>query len=470
MAIFTESTAPYLCEFLGTFLLVFTVGCNCLGPPSFFAPLSIACVLMVSIYAVGNVSGGHLNPAVSLAIGLSKKAEWPPLLMYMGSQFLGGIVASLGFWALWQHSVPLGPKAPMYEWWQVGLVEVLYTTMLCFVVLNVAAAKRNNPEGNGNQFYALAIGFVIVAGGYAVGGISGACFNPAVSLGLGITGGIMSMAWALLYIVYQVIGAAIASFLFSIVRPEDFLPDQELAGYEPELSTKLTSEFLGTFVLAVTVGLNLITSSPATALSAGAALMCMIYSLGDVSGAHFNPAVTAAVVMSGRNKCSPSDGLMYAAVQILAGLCAGFVYSGVSNGHSTLGFGSTSGPKALYSKYAACEVEFIFTFVLAMAVLCTGTVEGTKSPTGRNYYFALAIGFAVVAGGNACGRVSGGELNPAVTTSISVANFFGGKGDLTNDAIIWSLFQLMGGAFASLIFSVTNAKEYRKKSIQSARK
>ena len=62
------------------------------------------------------------------------------------------------------------------------------------------------------------------------------------------------------------------------------------------------SEFLGVFLLVVTVGLNVIMSSPAVAFSAAAALRCMVYSLGDVSGVLFNPAVTLAVVTSGRKK------------------------------------------------------------------------------------------------------------------------------------------------------------------------
>merc|ERR1719262_2087498 len=67
-----------------------------------------------------------------------------------------------------------------FTWFEACIAEVLYTAMLCFVVLNVAAASKVA----GNQYYGLAIGFVIVAGGYAVGPISGAALNPAVALGV----------------------------------------------------------------------------------------------------------------------------------------------------------------------------------------------------------------------------------------------------------------------------------------------
>merc|ERR1719422_1778701 len=69
---------------------------------------------------------------------------------------------------------------------------------------------------------------------------------------------------------------------------------------EPSTFSMVFSEFLGTFMLVFTVGLNLVMKSPATPWSAAAALMCMIYSLGDVSGGHFNPAVTLAITASGR--------------------------------------------------------------------------------------------------------------------------------------------------------------------------
>ena len=88
----------------------------------------------------------------------------------------------------------------------------------------------------------------------------------------------------------------------------------------------LVSEFLGVFMRVVTVGLNVIMSSPAVAFSDAAALRCMIYSLGDISGAHFNPAVTLAVVASGRKKCSLIAGIIYGLVHIFAGVFAGLLF------------------------------------------------------------------------------------------------------------------------------------------------
>merc|ERR1719174_2347393 len=91
--------------------------------------------------------------------------------------------------------------------------------MLCFVVLNVAAPKKHKGK---NQFYGLAIGFVIVAGGYAAGHISGGCFNPAVAFGIDVSGFKAGFGWSVAYTFFEIIGAAMAAGLFRVCRPEDF--------------------------------------------------------------------------------------------------------------------------------------------------------------------------------------------------------------------------------------------------------
>merc|ERR550537_545671 len=97
-------------------------------------------------------------------------------------QIIAGITAGLSYGALFWNVFNLAP-AKGFGWWEALLAEVLYTFMLCFVVLNVATAKKNE----GNQFYGLAIGFVIIAGAYGAGAISGGCFNPAVALGIDVS-------------------------------------------------------------------------------------------------------------------------------------------------------------------------------------------------------------------------------------------------------------------------------------------
>ncbi len=96
---------------------------------------------------------------------------------------MAGIVAAFSYAILFRNAFNLSP-AKGFGFLSAGLCETLYTFMLCFVVLNVAVAKKYQGEGNGNQWYGLAIGFVIIVGAYGAGVVSGGCFNPAVAIGV----------------------------------------------------------------------------------------------------------------------------------------------------------------------------------------------------------------------------------------------------------------------------------------------
>ena len=176
----------FAAEFLGTFVLVFTVVCNVLAGDPNWSPTSIACSLMVMIYATGGVSGGHLNPAVTFAVTLVTNDWSGKFLGYWLSQVLGGVAAGFAACSLHTTVANIEAKAP-YQTSHALMAELIYTFMLAFTVLSVAASKRNNSGKDGNNFYALAIAWTIVAGGYAVGGVSGAAFNPAVAIGLDIS-------------------------------------------------------------------------------------------------------------------------------------------------------------------------------------------------------------------------------------------------------------------------------------------
>merc|ERR1719263_1677994 len=202
----------------------------------------------------------------------------------------------------------------------VGLCETLYTFMLCFVVLNVAAARKYTETGN--EWYGLAIGFVIVAGAYGAGAVSGGCFNPAVAIGIDTSSAGLGFGWCIFYTLFEFIGAALAAVAFRMVRPEDFDPDGTFA--EPTRAPKLVSEFLGTYMLVLTVGLNVLGNSPAGAFSIAASLMCMIYALGDVSGANFNPAVTLAILASKMTDLTAQKAGLYMLAQVAGGVVAAF--------------------------------------------------------------------------------------------------------------------------------------------------
>lgn len=427
-------------EFFGTFLLVFTVGCNVLAGQAVWGGVSIACVLMVAIYSMGGISGANFNPAVSFALGMIHNLgnrdggkKWEMVGQYCLVQILGGLLGGFCYINLYWDAFNLAPAAG-FGWVEAGLCEMLYTFMLCFVVLNVACRKEKN------QYYGLAIGFVIVAGAYGAGPISGGCFNPAVAIAIDTASAGLGFGWCFSYVVFEIIGAALAAFLYSVVRPEEFDKPKH------EVPSKLLAEFLGTYMLVLTVGLNVLAKSPAAAFSIAASLMSMIYALGDVSGAMFNPAVSVAVLASGLvPDFKPKDLAMYIAVQLAGGVCAAFTYATIHKGES---FGL--GPVGNHGWQEVAIAEIVFTFVLCFVVLCAAVDEQTNSKD----FFGLAIGSCVTVGGFAIGGVSGGSLNPAVSFGIASSHILGGG--LVYKALYYSAFELIGGGLAAGVHKVTH--------------
>ena len=168
-------------EFLGMFIFVFTVGMatNKAGAGA-LAPIAIGSVLMVMVFAGGHVSGGHFNPAVSTAVllrGRMAAGEYGP---YIITQFVAAVIAGL----LVRYVGGREPHAVVAGNGKMLIVEFIYTFALAWVVLHVATARGTE----GNSFYGLAIGFTVVAGALAVGGISGGAFNPAIAVGASVTG------------------------------------------------------------------------------------------------------------------------------------------------------------------------------------------------------------------------------------------------------------------------------------------
>ena len=202
-----------LVELIGTFFLVFTVGASVRSGNS-LAPVAIGAVLMVMIYAGGHISGGHFNPAVTLAalvrgrIGLGEAAG------YWVAQFVAGVLAAL----VVPEIVNPGKVTALTLSGQLTaafVAELLFTFALAYVVLNVATSK-DHPD---NSFYGLAIGFTVMVGAVAVGGISGGAFNPAVVLG----GAVMGLfPWAvLLYLVAELVAGMAAGLAFRVLNPDD---------------------------------------------------------------------------------------------------------------------------------------------------------------------------------------------------------------------------------------------------------
>lgn len=173
----------YLVEFIGTFFLVFTVGSTVIAPGAgSLAPLAIGASLMVMVFAGGHVSGGHFNPAVTLAVWIRGKCDTKDVVPYWIAQLAAALVAAwvVGTLKMQGAAQPLA----LSSWKPAFLAEFLFTFALCWVVLNVATSKGTS----GNSFYGLAIGMTVMVGAFTVGGVSGGAFNPAVATGISAMG------------------------------------------------------------------------------------------------------------------------------------------------------------------------------------------------------------------------------------------------------------------------------------------
>ena len=204
----------YLVELIGTFLFVLVVGMTVISPGAGnLAPLAIGCILMIMVYAGGHVSGGHYNPAVTLSVWMRGRCAGSDVLPYWGSQILGALAASQvvcflkGNPTVTPQIISVGPSL---------VAEFIGTFTLCYVVLNVATAKVTA----GNSYFGLAIGFAVVVMAYALGGVSGGAFNPAIATG--ITAMHLEKASNLwVYLAGDLAAGAVAAGVFKFVHPED---------------------------------------------------------------------------------------------------------------------------------------------------------------------------------------------------------------------------------------------------------
>ncbi|MBN9154244.1 MAG: aquaporin [Microbacterium sp.] len=206
-------------EFVGTFIFAFAVvGAVNSGSP--LTPLAIGFVLMVMVFATGHISGAHLNPAVSVGVWLRGAINLTGALVYIVAQLVAAALAAALSFVVW----PAGKEPMKIDAGPAFLVEALWTLVLVYVVLNVATSK-DHPN---NSFYGLAIGSTVFVGAVAVGAVSGGGFNPAIALGLAVTG---HFAWGSywLYFIAPIVGAAIAALIFRALNTHDKLPAKEEA-------------------------------------------------------------------------------------------------------------------------------------------------------------------------------------------------------------------------------------------------
>jgi aquaporin Z len=201
-------------EFIGMFVFMFTVGLvseKATGA-GILAPLAIGSVLMVMVYAGGHISGGHYNPAVSTGVLVRGKMTGDEWLAYVITQVVAAILAGLLVRAIGggEHAAHFASTGKML------VAEFVFTFALVFTVLQVATARATE----GNSYFGLAIGFIVMVGAFAVGAISGAAFNPAIALGASVSG-LLDWSNYWIYVFADLLGGAAAAAAFLYILPDE---------------------------------------------------------------------------------------------------------------------------------------------------------------------------------------------------------------------------------------------------------
>lgn len=200
----------YLAEVLGTFALVFcgtgaiVINQETNGTITHAGiAITFGLIVMAMIYALGNISGAHLNPAVSIAFVVAKRFPVKQLLPYIISQIAGAISGSLVLKMLFPANQFLGATIPHGSAWQSFVLELLLTFFLMLVIINVASGSKEQ-----GMFAGLAIGSTVLLEAMFAGPVCGASMNPARSLAPAVVSGHTEYLW--IYLTATIIGAIAA--------------------------------------------------------------------------------------------------------------------------------------------------------------------------------------------------------------------------------------------------------------------
>jgi aquaporin NIP len=209
----------YLAEIIGTFALVFCgTGAIVINQQSggviTHAGVAVTFGLVVAamIYSIGDISGAHLNPAVTIAFWVAKVFPGKEILPYILSQGIGAFIASFTLKFLFPGNETLGSTIPTGSAMQSFVLEFILTFILMFVILNVA--KGSKEQG---MFAGLAIGSVVLLEAMFAGPVCGASMNPIRSISPAVVSGHMEHLWV--YVLAPVFGAVFGVILWKMLKP-----------------------------------------------------------------------------------------------------------------------------------------------------------------------------------------------------------------------------------------------------------
>lgn len=211
----------YISEFIGTFAMVFcgtgamTIN-EVTGGDVTHVGIGITwgLIVMAMIYAFGEISGAHFNPAVSIAFAYAKKFSWKEVPKYIFFQVAGAFAASLLLMWLFPKSELLGATIPSVDVWRAFVLELILTFFLMVVIINVSTGSKEV-----GMMAGIAIGSVVLLEALFAGPITNASMNPARSLAPNIVSGNIKGLW--LYILAPIIGALLAVVSCKFVKHEN---------------------------------------------------------------------------------------------------------------------------------------------------------------------------------------------------------------------------------------------------------
>jgi len=215
------------------------------------------------------------------------------------------------------------------------------------------------------------------------------------------------------------------------------------------------AEFIGTFFLVFTIGLNVLQNTALAPVSIGSMLMVLVFATGSISGAHFNPAVTLGILATqGKSKDALTlyDAFFYCITHCFASFFAGMLYYWI------LGATFTFQPGHGFTAVDAIAAELLFTAALVYVVLSTATTMEDKN----NNYFGLAIGFTLMSAAFAIGDISGCCLNPAVAFGVMMSNHHHTGGGLEY-FMMYTTVPLVGALLAAGLFRLVRRAEYTQR-------